>query len=122
MGRAPPHMIFKRAVKHLMSQIIPGSLQEALEAEESLNQCWAVHGIGSSKCSEQLEKYNEMIELNRKYERFIETKRYKMHALRYLAPASRKCDLKGRHKEKFFNYPETRFRIRDIKIDDDSDK
>lgn len=119
MGRAPPHIIFKRAVKHLMGEIIPGSLKEAVEAEEKLNQCWAVNGVGSKKCQAELKRYSEMNQINKKYESFIENKRYKMHALKYLAPAVRKVEVKGRYREKFFINPVTRFKLRGLDLESD---
>ncbi|OMJ93554.1 hypothetical protein SteCoe_3385 [Stentor coeruleus] len=117
MGRAPPHMIYKRIVKGIMKKIIPGSLKEVSEAEELMVQCWAVNGVGSKKCAAEVKAYSEMQLLNKKYEKFIENKKYEMHAMKYLAPAERKYDEKGRFHVSYFNNQRKRFQLRGIDLD-----
>lgn len=111
-------MIFKRIVKGMMKKIIPGSLKEAAEAEERMVQCWAINGVGSKKCVAEVKAFSEMQIMNKKYEKFIENKKYKMHAMKYLAPAERKYDEKGRFHVSYFNTQRQRFQLRGIDIDD----
>ena len=122
MGRSPPHIIFKRVVKGMLKNIMPGSLEEVQEAHSRLQACWEVNGIGSAKCANLENYFNSMNEENDKYVNFIKNKRYEMHALRYLAPAKRKLEDKGRYRSVYFVPKPGRFRIRDITLDSDSDK
>ena len=119
MGRAPPHMIFKRAVKHMMKSIIPSSLKEVAEAEDKMHDCFNLHGVGSKKCSAQVRAFNELQDMNKSYKNFVGNKNYKIHAMKHLAPAERKYDTKGRYHYEYFNFPIRRFRLRGIDLDSD---
>jgi hypothetical protein len=117
MGRAPPHMIFKRVVKQMMSNLVPGALKEMADAEAELNECWSINGVGSKKCAPQLKVFNEMSELNNKYMKMVANKNYKIHVMKHAAPAVRKYDVKGRHRFEFYVSQKPRFPLVNINLD-----
>lgn len=119
MGKPPPHIIFKRIAKGMIKHIMPSGLDELNNAQGKLDACWAIHGFGSSKCDLATTELNEVLDYNSKYMKSLKNKKYEVQAMRYLAPAKRKIELKGREPIRFFNPPQARFELRENNLDSD---
>ena len=121
MGRPPPHVIFKRVVKGLMRDALPDGIEQTYEAHSKLQLCWDGYGVGAKECKGLEESFNLLQSYNNQYLRYVNNIRFYVSALRYLAPAKRKYDYKGRHGSRFKIKSNTEFQLRNIDISTESD-
>ena len=58
MGPPPKFLIERKLIRSVSKKVVPKNPLLPYEYFHGLMSCWKIHGIGSSKCLDEEQKYN----------------------------------------------------------------
>lgn len=119
MGRAPPHIIFKRLTTYMVKNMIPDGLVDVREAEEMEENLRPVEGKPEeAEYKMWAERVKEVGVLQDRYTNLIKSRGYLNQVLKHIGNPPRRVSIKGRNKFYHHHQPYERFKLTGIKLDD----
>ena len=119
MGRAPPHIIFKRLATHMVKNMIPEGLIDLEQAQQFEEKFRSEEGMPETpEYKMWAERVKELNFLQQRYSNLIKSRGYLNHVLKHIGNPPRRVNIKGRFKFHYHHPPYERFKLTGISLND----